>query len=393
MAAFRTLPVDTPESLLSGVSCPKGLDARAPRPGVALTFDWYVVFVDGAGQPMIGGSATLQWYGVEFDGAACMTPELGDAVTVDALQTRAKSVGAGRWPWCRITAMTPPVTNKIVEVRIPSAEDGTYSIEVVDGDTESFLAVVSTVGQIVDGLLTELQGNGSGITVSAPATGKLRFEAAAEFELVLTSPGDVMTQEDINPLSDPAETMRVYLAESASMTLADESREEFAAAAAAAVVAELPTPEESTESLAAAVSAAIVVPDTADILAQVQAGIQAECAPGGAIESRVNPALLPKVKSLTGATSHLVESFVTDSYNRLWGFTITTDAATTVTWWSGNAASMSAKHELPANGEWTISRSGAVMFTTNLEDAILLKVSNASANIHVTYYHDAKYAF
>lgn len=385
-APFRSVPVGSPETELSGIKKPPGFAGTGDRSGGAMVFDWYVVFIDDDGAPMVGGSATLQWYGVEFIDAGVVTPTLGDAVVVDALAVLSKSVGARLWPWCRVTAITPPNTSKIVEVTIPSAEDGTWAIEIVDDDIYSFEASGSSIGLILDGLFTQAIANGAGITVSAPAVGTLRFVADAEFSLVLTSPGDVMTQEDIAALATPAAELRVYMAESGAVVLAEDSITRFSAAAAAAVVDALPAPEESTSDLAAAVVEAIVVPDTADILAQVQAGIVAECANFGALRTLVNLPDPARTGELTGSTSYDIRASVTDKYTTLYGFTITSDIACTVTWWSSNAYNMSEPTPIQAGGNWTIAPTRNRPFKTNLEEILRLVCSSSAAKLRVTYW-------
>jgi hypothetical protein len=385
-APFRSVPVGSPETELSGIKKPPGFAGVGDRSGGAMVFDWYVVFIDDNGDPMLGGSATLQWYGVEFIDAGVVTPTLGDAVAVDALTVLSKSVGARLWPWCRITAITPPNTSKIVEVTIPSAEDGTWAIEIDGDDIYSFKASGSSIGLILDGLFTQLIANGASITVSAPAVGTLRFVADVDFALILTSPGDVMTQEDIAALATPAAEMRVYMAESGAVVLAEDSITRFSVAAAAAVVDALPPPEESTSDLAAAVVEAIVVPDTTDILAQVQAGIVAECANFGALRTLVNLPDPARTGELTGSTSYEIRAIVSDKYTTLYGFTISSDIACTVTWWSGNTFNMSDTTPIQAGGNWTVAPTRNRPFKTNLEEAMKLVCSSSSAKLRITYW-------
>lgn len=382
---FRSIPVSAPETALSGIKRPPGFAGAGDRSGGAMVFDWYVVFVDDNGDLMLGGSAVVQWYGVEFVDAGVVTPTLGDAVTIDALTVLSKSVGARLWPWCRVTTITPPNTSKIVEVTIPSAEDGTWAIEIVDDDIYSFEASGSSIGLILDGLFTQLVANGASITVSAPAVGTLRFVADAEFSLVLTSPGDVMTQEDIAALMTPAAELRVYMSESGAVVLAEDSITRFSAAAAAAVVDALPPPEESTADLAAAVVEAIVVPDTADILAQVQAGIVAECAQFGAIRATVNPVVYALYSGeKTGATSYVIQALQSNKYLTLHGFSITTDTKTKLQWWTGVEAQLTDEHEV--SDRWVVSPSSLQTFKCNLESNLVLRSSNSEAKLRITYH-------
>lgn len=105
---FRLIAVDAEETSLSGDKRPAGFVGDGPRIGAALVLDWYAAYQDEDGAPVLGGSATVQWYAVSFDGVSITTPTIGAAVTLDDLVIQTVRVPAMLWPWCRVTAMTPP---------------------------------------------------------------------------------------------------------------------------------------------------------------------------------------------------------------------------------------------------------------------------------------------
>jgi len=136
--------------------------------------------------------------------------------------------------------------------------------------------------------------------------------------------------------------------------------------------------------VAAVVAAA--VPDTADILAQVQAGIVAECAQFGAYRSLLHLPDAAKTGELTGATAYTIRNVSSGQYTALYGFTVSSDIACTVTWWSADTANLSDVHPIAAGGNWTIAPDKNRPFKTNLEEILKLVCSAKSAKLRVTYW-------
>lgn len=118
-----------------------------------------------------------------------------------------------------------------------------------------------------------------------------------------------------------------------------------------------------------AAAVAIAVPT----LAEIQALAQPSHGPGTTGE-------------LTGQTSYTILGFLSGQYVNLYGFTVTSDAACTVSWWSGNAFSLTDTHPLQASGNWTVSPGTAITFKTNLEDTLVLRCSSVIAKLRVTYW-------
>lgn len=135
--------------------------------------------------------------------------------------------------------------------------------------------------------------------------------------------------------------------------------------------------------VAAVVAAA--VPDTADILAQVQAGIVAECAQFGAIRGVVDPNVLTiSAGEKTGATSYTIQALQSNKYLTLHGFTITTDSKTTLQWWTGVEAQLTDEHEV--SDRWVVAPSSLQTFKCNLESPLVLRSSNSAAKLRITYH-------
>ncbi len=89
---------------------------------------------------------------------------------------------------------------------------------------------------------------------------------------------------------------------------------------------------------------------------------------------------------LTGASSYVILAMQSNAAVALYGFTVSSDVACTVGWWSGNMTSMSDTHPLAASGNWTLSPGAEKSFTTNLEEALVLKCSSVIAKLRVTYW-------
>lgn len=89
---------------------------------------------------------------------------------------------------------------------------------------------------------------------------------------------------------------------------------------------------------------------------------------------------------LTGSSAYVILAIQANRAAILYGFTVSSDIACTVGWWSGNSSPMSDTHSLPASGNWTVSPGGDKAFTTNLEEALILKCSSVIAKLRVTYW-------
>lgn len=135
-----------------------------------------------------------------------------------------------------------------------------------------------------------------------------------------------------------------------------------------------------------AVAVAAGVPDETDILAQVQAGIVAECAQFGAYRSLLHLPDAAKTGELTGSTAYTIRTSSVGQYTALYGFTVSSDIACTVTWWSANTASLSDVHPIAAGGNWTVAPDKNRPFKANLEEILKLVCSSSSAKLRVTFW-------
>lgn len=379
MAAFRSIAVDAPEGTLSGTVRPSGFKPTGPRPGSAVASDYFVVFHDTDGAAMIGGSATIAWYGVSFDGPTLMTASIGAAVVTADHVTRKIEVGEGVYFWPRVTAMTPPaVAAKSIRVNVGASADGDYSIQVDATTAVEFTASGDDPESIRDALVAGFAAHPTASAEADDAVDDLIVTldtAGVDFELTLVSPGDALTQEEVDPVLPIAATLRIYTAASVASGVDID-------AIAAAVSAGLTVPTAAE----IAVEVAAEVPDGAEILAQVQAGIVAESAQFGAFRTIMHLPDVSRTGELTGALAYTIRSVISDKYTALYGFTITSDIACTVTWWSAATYNMSDEHPIAAGGNWTIAPDKNRPFKTNLDEILKLVCSSAVAKLRVTFW-------
>lgn len=128
------------------------------------------------------------------------------------------------------------------------------------------------------------------------------------------------------------------------------------------------------------------LPSSANVLTQVQAGIAAETGQFGALTALLQPTNGPyQTGEMTGNTSHLVLGFQSSKYITLYGFTLTSDIACTVTLKSG-ATSISEPTPIQAGGNWTLSPGVDKTFRCNYEDALLIACSSSAAKLRLTYW-------
>lgn len=240
---------------------------------------WFVVFYDTNDAPMIGGSATVAWYGVAFENGAILTPAIGAAVVTDALDTHKIEAGEGIWPWCRVTAMKPPVvTAKSIRVSVGGDGAGDYSIQV---DAETAVSYTWTLGDtatdIRDGLVAAFAAHPTATAEADAVPEDLVVTLIApgeEFVLTLVSPDDVMTQAEETPVIAVAATARIFVAQATPSGVDDVALAgRVAAEVDAPTAAEVATAVGAQAACAAAITAAGLA--TASGLAGVVASVSA----------------------------------------------------------------------------------------------------------------------
>lgn len=209
---LRELAAGATETALPGNTRPAGFKGQGERVGGPLEVSWFVEFFDADGNAQLSGQAIVQWYEVTAIGGLVATTPAGAPATVDALEINTTNVSAGAWPWPRVTAQNEPTgTGKTITVSVGGAADGVYSIAVV-GEEEpyEFTASGVSVSEIVDGLALLFDGHPT-LTVNV-SNDSLAITGAVgeELELVLDSPGDLLTQTIDSEGTAPAATMRIY---------------------------------------------------------------------------------------------------------------------------------------------------------------------------------------
>lgn len=123
--------------------------------------------------------------------------------------------------------------------------------------------------------------------------------------------------------------------------------------------------------------------DTAAIATAVAAAVPN----AAAIAALVQPSHGPGATGeLTGQTTYSILGALSGKYVTLYGFTVTSDVACTVSWWSANVFAMTDTHPLQASGNWVVSPGTALTLRTNLQDALVLKCSSVTAKLRVTYW-------
>lgn len=302
--AFRSIPVDSPEAALPGTTRPAGFGPADPRPGSAAAIEWFAVYIDANGDAMIGGSATVAWYGVTFDGSI-LTPAIGAAVVTNTLDTHKIEIGQGVWPWCRVTAMTPPaVAAKSIRVSVGGDGDGEYSIQV---DATTAVAYTKLLGDtatdIRDGLLAAFAAHptASAATDAVPEDLVVTALAAGvDFELTLVSPGDVLTQAEETPVVAVPAILRVYTAQATPSGIDDTA-------------------------LAGRVASEVAAPTAAEVATEV--GAQAACAAAIAVAALATTAgMAPVVAAAAEMTatefSHLGADSEVEAVAAVPGYTI-----------------------------------------------------------------------
>lgn len=131
----------------------------------------------------------------------------------------------------------------------------------------------------------------------------------------------------------------------------------------------------------------LLVPDTAAIQAAAVAAIQAECGQFGSIRGVVDPSTYTLASGeLTGKKSYVLQFFQANKRCVVWGFSITSDAVTTLQWRSGLGTTIGDEHTLAVNVPWSVSPGGKKTYRMNLEDALFILSSNSAAKLHITYW-------
>jgi hypothetical protein len=205
---------------------PADLKVTAPRGGGPIRLQVRLEFIDADGAAVTGGtvdapsngSATVDWYGIKF-----MDPDLNIAakaypfplIEQPPVKTSISTANLGMnggvdmvinqrsdaWPWPVITAIAPPTQyGKVIVVTLPElTPDGMYSIARDEEDPVE----VDAVSQGFDAIMAELAAGFDADEVVTVAqnlderTLTFTCEVGETFELALVSPGDAMTQEDI----------------------------------------------------------------------------------------------------------------------------------------------------------------------------------------------------
>lgn len=120
--------------------------------------------------------------------------------------------------------------------------------------------------------------------------------------------------------------------------------------------------------------------------ASTSAAIVTECAQFGAYRTLLHLPDAAKTGELTGSTAYTIRNTSSAQYTALYGFTITSDIACTVTWWSANTTNISDVHSIAAGGNWTVAPDKNRPFKTNLEEILKLVCSSSAAKLRVTFW-------
>lgn len=325
---------------------------------------WFVAFYDTNGAPMIGGSATVAWYGVEFDGAAILTPEIGDAVVTDALDTHKVEAGEGVWPWPRVTAMTPPtVAAKSIRVSVAGDGAGDYSVQV---DAETAVTYTWTLGDtatdIRDGLVAAFAAHPTATAVADAVPEDLivtLLVPGVDFALTLVSPDDVMAQVEETPVVAVAATARIFVAQATPSGIDD-------AALAGRIATEVAAPT------AVEIAAEVDAPTAAEVATAV--GAQAACAAAitaaGLATAAGMAGVAASVASLTeAAISHLGADAEVEVVAAIPGYTIVV--------WGYEAFQFSATTAV----EWRLSSGIAIEDVGNVDVIRMGKIAPLGSRI------------
>ena len=378
MAVFRTVAANTSESALPGTTKPPGFKGAGVRPGGAITWDWFAVFIDSEGQQMQGGSVTVQWYGVEISGPAgaptYTTPTIGAPVTSTGLVINRKGFGAGLWPWCTVTATAPNIAAKVIEVTIATADDGTYSIDLVGGDSNpiaTYDAESENNEEIALGLAASFSSPGLN-AVASFIPGILLVSAdsgGVDFEIELASPADDMTQSTTTPYTPAATTVEIRT-----------------------------TPSAAVEIDATAITDALAA---IDFEAEAAEAITEACATGGSIRNTVRP-------DGGGATVTLVDGpdagggaayyEIVPAFGQkitLQNFTIQSDKPIRYAIWSGAGVTLYGTIDLAESFQldagqppvqWTAGAGGFRSIKTNQNEPLMLRISDRTAAVTFSYF-------
>lgn len=376
--AFRALSASVNESALPGDKKPAGFKGQGARPGGPMTWDWYAVFVDSEGKQMSGGSVTVQWYGVEVSGPVdsptYTTPTIGAPVTCDSLAINRKGFGAGLWPWCTVTASAPVVAAKVIEVTIASAADGTYTIDLVDGDSNP-IATYPASGDNNEDIAIGLAASFSSPGLSAVASfipGILLVSAdtgGVDFEIELTSPADDMTQSTTTPFTPGAASVEIRTTPSAAVEIDATAITD----ALAAIDFEAAAADAITEACASAGSIRNVVrPDGGGATVTLVGGADAG---GGAAYYEIVPTQGGKIT--------------------LQHFTIQTDKPIRYALWSGSGVNLYGAIDLaesfeldvsPIPAQWSAGAGGFRSIKTNQQEPLMLRISDRTAEVKFHYF-------
>ena len=368
MAVFRTVAANTSESALPGTTKPPGFKGAGVRPGGAITWDWYAVFIDSDGQQMQGGSVTVQWYGVEISGPAgtptYTTPTIGAPVASAGLSFKRKGFGAGLWPWCTISATPPVIAPKSIYVEVNGFADGTYSIGVVGvGVAASHAAMGDDAATIATRLVMDF--NSAGLSAQATDWNWIVLVSANEpgvdFELELISPDDDMVQVANAPLL------------------------------AAPAIVEIRT----TASAAVEIDSGVVTEALAgiDFESEAAAAITTACAAGGAIRTTLRPdgggatqTFINGPDEGGGATTYLLYSGVPSNKNWLQHICVQSDKP--IVWSVQDAANITLigpfKVDPGQYGTITAGAGGFRSFGPNTGRDLELVVSDRTAEVNVS---------
>lgn len=126
--------------------------------------------------------------------------------------------------------------------------------------------------------------------------------------------------------------------------------------------------------------------DTAAIAAAVAAAVPTS----SAIAALLQPSNGPyKTGELTGSLTYTIVGAQSNQRATLYGFTVTSDIACTVTWWSGATVALTDVHPLTASGNLTVSPGTVPTVRTNLDEALVLKCSSTTAKLRLTYWAES----
>lgn len=366
MPVFRRLAASVSETTLAGVGRPSGFGGAGPRAGGVTTLDWYAVFVDAAGRRMTGGEVTVQWYALDVAADGSVTaPTLGAEVAVDALEIKRKGFAATLWPWCTVVATPPTVEAKVINIDVGGSADGVYSIAVI-GEEEpyEFTASSDSEDDIRDGLIALFAAHE---TLAAAIVGagvlSLISDPGVDFEVELDSPGDTMTASEEAPYIPAPEFVEIVTAASAAV-------------------------EVDSDAVAVAIAGV-------DFEAAAAAAIVDACAVNGSIRTTVRPTgggdgqVYVDGPDAGGGAAHY--QIVGAQANRIFvqHFMISADKPITWSLWSASTAAILGP--FPADTgqpptEYTAGAGGFRRAQTNQNEALILRVSDRTAEVTISYY-------